>query len=60
MNGVAALLVAARAGEREAFAALIQQFRQIAHATAYRSLVDHHLAEDLVQEAVSLNGRTML
>jgi RNA polymerase sigma factor (sigma-70 family) len=52
MNDVAALAEAARAGDSEAFAALIQQFRQMAHATAYRYLEDHHLAEDLVQEAV--------
>ena len=51
MNTVGELAAAARAGDIEAYGALIQRFQPMAHTVAYRRLGDHHLAQDLVQEA---------
>ncbi len=46
-----ALVVAARAGDREAFAGLVARFQDLAVATAYARLRDPQLAEDSAQEA---------
>lgn len=51
MRDLSELVEAAQAGDGEAYDALIQRFQQMAYATAYRYLGDHHLAQDLVQEA---------
>jgi RNA polymerase sigma factor (sigma-70 family) len=52
MSDVAELAAAARAGDGEAYGALIERFQQMAYAVAYRHLGDHFLAQDLVQEAL--------
>jgi RNA polymerase sigma factor (sigma-70 family) len=51
MREVLELVEAAQAGDHEAYDALIQRFQPMAYTTAYRYLGDHHLAQDLVQEA---------
>ena len=51
MKALSELVEAAQAGDSEAYDALIQRFQQMAYATAYRYLGDHHLAQDVVQEA---------
>src|SRR2546423_12398379 len=51
MRELSELVEAAQAGDSEAYDALMQRFQQMAYATAYRYLGDHHLAQDLVQEA---------
>jgi hypothetical protein len=51
MRAVTELVEAAQAGDSEAYATLIERFQQMAYALAYRSLGDHHLAQDVVQEA---------
>jgi RNA polymerase sigma factor (sigma-70 family) len=52
MRELSELVEAAQSGDGEAYDALIQRFQQMAYATAYRYLGDHHLAQDLVQEAM--------
>jgi len=52
MDEVRELAEAARAGDAEAYSALVQRFQPMAYAVAYSCLGDHHLAHDLVQEAV--------
>jgi RNA polymerase sigma factor (sigma-70 family) len=52
MRELSELVEAAQSGDSEAYDALIERFQQMAYATAYRYLGDHHLAQDLVQEAV--------
>jgi len=52
MRDVSELVQAARSGDAEAYNALIQRFQPMAYATAYRYLKDHHLAQDIVQEAI--------
>jgi RNA polymerase sigma factor (sigma-70 family) len=51
MRELSELVEAAQAGDSEAYDTLIQRFQQMAYTTAYRYLGDHHLAQDLVQEA---------
>jgi len=51
MRDISELVEAAQAGNSDAYEALIQHFQQMAYATAYKYLGDHHLAQDLVQEA---------
>jgi len=51
MTELSELVEAAQSGDSEAYAVLIQRFQQMAYTTAYRYLGDHHLAQDLVQEA---------
>ena len=51
MRELTKLVEAAQSGDSEAYDALMQRFQQMAYATAYRYLGDHHLAQDLVQEA---------
>src|ERR1700686_2265354 len=52
MRELSELVEAAQAGDSEAYDALIERFQSMAYATAYRYLKDHHLAQDVVQEAV--------
>jgi RNA polymerase sigma factor (sigma-70 family) len=52
MKEVSHLVEAAQAGDSEAYAALIQRFQGMAYATVYRYVGDHHLAQDLVQDAI--------
>ena len=52
MRELSELVEAAQSGDSEAYDAMIERFQQMAYATAYRYLGDHHLAQDLVQEAV--------
>ncbi len=51
MRELTELVKAAQSGDSEAYDALMQRFQQMAYTTAYRYLGDHHLAQDLVQEA---------
>src|SRR5260370_16245225 len=51
MKELSELVEAAQSGDGEAFDALIQRFQQMAYATAYRYLGDHHRVQDVVQEA---------
>jgi RNA polymerase sigma-70 factor, ECF subfamily len=52
MRELSELVKAAQARDGEAYIALMERFQQMAYATAYRYLGDHHLAQDVVQEAV--------
>ncbi len=52
MKEVSHLVEAAQAGDSEAYAALVQRFQGVAYATAYRRVGDHHLAQDIVQDAI--------
>jgi RNA polymerase sigma factor (sigma-70 family) len=52
MRELSELVEAAQSGDSEAYDTLIQRFQHMAYAIAYRYLGDHHLAQDLVQEAV--------
>lgn len=52
LGSTADLVEAAQAGDSEAYAALMQRFQQMAYATAYSYLHDHHQAQDIVQEAM--------
>ncbi len=45
------LVIAAREGDRAAYAEVVARFRDSAQAWAFRALRDHQLAEDAVQEA---------
>ena len=51
MKELSELVEAAQSGDGEAFDALIQRFQQMAYATAYRYMGDHHRVQDVVQEA---------
>ncbi len=51
MKEISELVHAAQAGDSKAYDALMQRFQHMAYAIAYRYLGDHHLAQDLVQEA---------
>ena len=50
MREFSELVEAAQSSDSEAYNASIQRVQQMAYATAYRYLGDHHLAQDLVQE----------
>jgi RNA polymerase sigma factor (sigma-70 family) len=52
MQELSELVEAAQAGDSGAYDALIERFQHMAYTTAYRYLKDHHLAQDVVQEAV--------
>jgi DNA-directed RNA polymerase specialized sigma24 family protein len=52
MKEFSQLVEAAQAGDSEAYAALVQRFQGMAYAIASRYVGDHHLAQDLVQEAI--------
>src|SRR5215211_8291394 len=45
------LVIAAQAGDLDAFGQLVERFQRMAHAVAYTMLGDAHLAEDVAQEA---------
>lgn len=51
MQHLSELVEAAQAGDSQAYDALIERFQRMAYATAYTYLKDHHLAQDIVQEA---------
>lgn len=51
MTALKDLVIQAQAGDRDAFAEVVERFRDNAHARAYAVLGDHQLAEDAVQEA---------
>lgn len=52
MKEYSQLVEAAQAGDREAYAALVQRFQGMAHAIASRYVGDQHLAQDVVQDAI--------
>jgi RNA polymerase sigma factor (sigma-70 family) len=52
MKEISQLVEAAQAGDSEAYAALVQRFQGMAYAIASRYVGDHHLAQDLVQDAI--------
>ncbi len=52
MQEFSQLVEAAQAGDREAYAALVQRFQRMAHAMASRYVGDQHLAQDVVQDAI--------
>jgi RNA polymerase sigma factor (sigma-70 family) len=52
MRDLSELVEAAQSGDSDAYETLMQRFQQMAYASAYRYLGDHHLAQDLVQEAM--------
>jgi RNA polymerase sigma factor (sigma-70 family) len=51
MKELSELVEAAQSGDSEAYDGLLQRFQPMAYATAHRYLGDHHLAQDVVQEA---------
>lgn len=51
MQKLAELVKAAQAGDSQAYDALMERFQHMAYTTAYRYLKDHHMAQDVVQEA---------
>lgn len=51
MQKLAELVKAAQAGDSQAYDALVERFQRTAYTTAYRYLKDHHMAQDVVQEA---------
>ena len=52
MQELSNLVKAAQAGDSQAYDALIESFQLMAYTTAYKYMKDHHLAQDVVQEAV--------
>jgi RNA polymerase sigma-70 factor, ECF subfamily len=52
MKEFSQLVEAAQAGDREAYAALVQRFQGMANAMALRYVGDQHLAQDVVQDAL--------
>ena len=52
MKEFSQLVEAAQAGDREAYAALVQRFQGMAYAMASRYVGDQHLAQDVVQDAI--------
>jgi RNA polymerase sigma factor (sigma-70 family) len=52
MKELSQLVEAAQAGDSEAYAALVHRFQGMAYAIASRYVGDHHLAQDLVQDAI--------
>ncbi len=52
MKEIFQLVDAAQAGDREAYAALVQRFQGMAYAMASRYVGDRHLAQDVVQDAI--------
>jgi RNA polymerase sigma factor (sigma-70 family) len=51
MDSLTTLVIAAQAGDLDAFGQLVTRFQRMAHAVAYTMLGDAHLAEDVAQEA---------
>ena len=52
MQELSELVQAAQLGDSEAYTTLIERFQHMAYTTAYGYLKDHHLAQDIVQEAI--------
>src|SRR5215472_2974888 len=52
MEEFSQLVEAAQAGDSEAYAALVQRFQGMAYAIVSRYVRDHHVAQDLVQDAI--------
>jgi RNA polymerase sigma-70 factor, ECF subfamily len=52
MKELSQLVEAAQAGDSEAYAALMQRFQGMAYTIASRYVGDHHLAQDIVQDAI--------
>jgi RNA polymerase sigma-70 factor, ECF subfamily len=52
MKELSQLVEAAQAGDSEAYAALMQRFQGMAYTIASRYVGDHHLAQDIVQDAL--------
>lgn len=52
MKELSQLVEAAQAGDSEAYAALVQRFQGMAYTIASRYVGDHHLAQDIVQDAI--------
>ena len=52
MKEFSQLVEAAQAGDREAYAALVQRFQGMAYAVVSRYIRDQHLAQDVVQDAI--------
>lgn len=52
MKELSQLVEAAQAGDSEAYAALVQRFQGMAYTIASRYVKDHHLAQDIVQDAI--------
>ena len=52
MKEISQLVEAAQAGDGEAYAALVHRFQGMAYAVAFSYIGDHHLAQDLVQDAI--------
>jgi DNA-directed RNA polymerase specialized sigma24 family protein len=52
MGALIELVEAAQAGDSQAYDILIEHFQPMAYALAHRTLGDHHLARDVVQETV--------
>jgi RNA polymerase sigma factor (sigma-70 family) len=51
MDSLTALVIAAQAGDLDAFGQVVERFQRMAYAIAYTMLGDAHLAEDVAQEA---------
>src|SRR6476646_4925923 len=51
MDSLTALVIAAQAGDLDAFGQVVERFQRMAYAIAYTMLGDTHLAEDVAQEA---------
>src|SRR5690349_1633779 len=51
MDELTALVIAAQAGDLDAFGQVVERFQRMAYAVAYTMLGDAHLAEDVAQEA---------
>jgi RNA polymerase sigma factor (sigma-70 family) len=52
MKEISQLVEAAQAGDREAYAVLVQRFQGMAYAMTSRYVGDQHLAQDVVQDAL--------
>src|SRR3954469_4193755 len=51
MDALTALVIAAQAGDLDAFGQVVERFQRMAYAVAHSMLGDAHLAEDVAQEA---------
>ena len=49
-NNDVALVRRTLAGDETAFAMLVERYQKQVHATAWRTIKDFHIAEDIVQE----------
>ncbi|MFC1765387.1 RNA polymerase sigma factor, partial [Planctomycetota bacterium] len=51
MKGIESILLAVKAGDTQAYKAIVEAFQDMAFGCAYALLGDFHLAEDVAQEA---------